>query len=124
VSTWNQRTRKEEIAFDKATTPSTKFSCNTIPNKAIRKISSIEKVSSWFTQNVLTQKGMFLAFVQDQEGSRFLQEHMALASTEWLWGTFTHLKSDFVVISNNVFGNYVAQKYLELGCDELVRAVV
>jgi len=82
VSMCNQRTLKEELALDKANTPSTKISCNRNPNKAIRKGSSIEKVSSWFTQNMLTQKGMFVAFVKDQEGSRFLQEHLALASTD------------------------------------------
>jgi len=46
VSMYNQRTEKEEISLDKVTTPSTKISCNRIPNKAIRKSLSIEKVSS------------------------------------------------------------------------------
>jgi len=46
------------------------------------------------------------------------------ATSEQLWSTFTHLKADFVDVCQDVFGNYVAQKYLELGSDELRREVV
>jgi len=80
--------------------------------------------TEWMEQSILKRKGMFFAFVTNQEGSRFLQAHLNLATSEQLWSMFNHLKPDFVAISYHVFGNYVAQKYLELGCDELISAVV
>jgi len=124
ASMCKQKTAKEEITLDKAITPTTKNSCNRIQNEEIRKSSTFQMFNVWFAQNILTQKGMFFAFVTDQEGSRFLQEHLTLASSDWLWDTFTHLKPDFIAICNDMFGNYVAQKYLELDCDELISAVV
>jgi len=77
------------------------------------------------TLKMLMEKdNMFFAFVTDQEGSRFLQQHLISATAEQLWSTFVHLKPDFIAICQDVFGNYVAQKYLELGSNELRGAVV
>jgi len=45
VSMWKQRTAKEEIALEKATTPNTKISCKKVSNKEI-KSSSFEKFTS------------------------------------------------------------------------------
>jgi len=73
---------------------------------------------------LMIKENTFFAFATDQEGSRFLQENLSSATTEQLWSTFTHLKRDFVTISQDVFGNYVAQIYLELGSDELRSAVL
>jgi len=73
---------------------------------------------------LMNKPNMFLAFVTDQEGSRFLQEHLISATTEQLWSTFTHIQHHFVDICQDVFGNYVAQKYLELGSDKLRGAVL
>jgi len=73
---------------------------------------------------LMIKEDALLTFVTDQEGSRFLQEHLSSATAEQLWSTFNHLKSDFVTISQDVYGNYVAQKYLELGSDELRSAIL
>lgn len=53
-----------------------------------------------------------------------MQEQLNSATSEQLWSTFTHLKPDFVHVCKNIFGNYVAQKYLELGSEKLRGEVV
>merc|ERR1719233_2046570 len=53
-----------------------------------------------------------------------IKENLGSATTEQLWETFNHLKRDFITISQDVYGNYIAQKYLELGSDELRSAVL
>jgi len=73
---------------------------------------------------LMNKPNMLLAFVTDQEGSRFLQQHLTSATNDQLWSTFNHLQSHFVTISQDVFGNYVAQKYLELGSDKLRGAIL
>jgi len=73
---------------------------------------------------LMTKENTLVAFVTDQEGSRFIQENLGSATAEQLWSTFNHLKRDFVTISQDVYGNYVAQKYLELGSDELRSAIL
>jgi len=67
---------------------------------------------------------MFFEFVTDQKGSRYLQEHLISATPEQLMNTFMHLKPDFIEVCQDVFGNYVAQKYLELGGDDVRSEVV
>jgi len=124
VSMCKQKTHKEEAALGKAIISTKKDSQKRIPNKEILSTSNFEMFNLWLEKEMLTHKGLFFAFVTDQEGSRFLQEHLILATAEQLWRTFTHLKPDFVAISHDVFGNYVAQKYLELGSDQLISAVV
>jgi len=69
--------------------------------------------------NWMIKEKILFMFVTHQKGSRFLQKRLTSATSEQLWSTFTHLRPDFVKISNNMYGNYVAQKYLELGSVEL-----
>merc|ERR1719233_87652 len=123
VSMCKQKTQIEKSTLGKATAKTKKNSQKRIPNKDVTS-TTFEIFTHWLEQNMITHKGMFFAFVTDQEGSRFLQEHLILATPDWLWRTFSHLKPDFVAMSHDVFGNYVAQKYLELGCDKLLGAVV
>lgn len=73
---------------------------------------------------LMNKKAMFLSFVTDQKGSRFLQKHLTLISSDELRSTFSRLKSDFVAICQDVYGNYVAQKYVELGSGDLQSAIV
>jgi len=68
---------------------------------------------------LMDKEKVFFMFVTNRKGSRFLQERLTTATLEQLWSTFTHLRPDFVKISKNMYGNYVAQKYLELGSNEL-----
>jgi len=72
---------------------------------------------------LMNKPNMFLAFVTDQEGSRFLQEHLVSATDGQLQSTFNHLQRHFVTICQNVFGNYIAQKYLEFGSDKLRHSI-
>jgi len=73
---------------------------------------------------LMNKKAMFLSFVTDQKGSRFLQKHLTLISSDELRSTFSRLKSDFVAVCQDVYGNYVAQKYVELGSGDLQSAIV
>jgi len=83
-------------------------------------VSSLEE-----TLKVLMSKdNSFFDFVTNKEGSRYLQKNLFSATTEQLWDTFNHLQRDFVRISQDVFGNYVVQKYLELGSHELRFAIL
>jgi len=73
---------------------------------------------------LIIEDNMVFAFATDQGGSRFLQEHLKSASTAQLWTTFALLRPNFVRICEDVFGNYVAQEYLELGSVKLKSEIV
>jgi len=73
---------------------------------------------------LLGWENVFVNFVTDQESSRFLQENLNRFTSEQLWYSFTHLQSDFVSICEDVYGNYVAQKYLQFGSNKLRKAIV
>merc|ERR1719193_1978722 len=111
-------------------TPSLSISSNKRNLKKVNRNSFSREVSgSMFTlgealKMLMIKENTLFAFVTDQEGSRFLQENLGSATTEQLWETFNHLKRDFITISQDVYGNYIAQKYLELGSDELRSAVL
>jgi len=118
-----QKSLNKKTRLRRAETPTSKTSWKSFPNKQIGNSCTFEMFTVWMEQNILKHKGKFLAFVTNQEGSRFLQDHLSFATADQLWSTFNHLKPYFVKISHDVFGNYVAQKYLELGCDELISSV-
>lgn len=88
-----------------------------------RLISSEELTPGETLKILMNNRNMFFAFVTNQDGSRYLQETLISLTTEQLWSTYNHLQPDFISISKDVFGNYVAQKYLELGSDELRSAI-
>merc|ERR550534_1359814 len=115
-----QKTQNKEAALGQAITSTRKGSQKRISNKEI----TFEMFYVWLEQEMLTHKGIFFSFVTDQEGARFLQEHLKFSTADQLWRTFTHLKPDFVAISHNMYGNYVAQKSLELGNDQLANTIV
>jgi len=120
VTMCRQTTQNKEATLGKAITSTKKGSQKRISNKEI----TFEMFSGWLEREMLTHKGILFSFVTDQEGSRFLQEHLILATADQLWSMFAHLKPDFIEISHDVFGNYVAQKYLELGNDQLLNVIV
>jgi len=93
-------------------------------NSISREISGNRFTLGEALKMLMVKEDTLCAFITDQEGSRFLQENLGSATAEQLWSTFNHLKRDFVTISQDVYGNYVAQKYLELGSDELRSAVL
>merc|ERR1719193_507797 len=131
---WSKETLRtsndKKISSTDIMTPSLSISSNKRNLKKVNRNSFSREVSgSMFTlgealKMLMIKEHTLLAFVTDQEGSRFLQENLGSATTEQLWKTFNHLKRDFVTISQDVYGNYIAQKYLELGSDELRSAVL
>jgi len=87
------------------------------------------KPRSLFTEEeeknlLLDEKNMFVKFVIDQQCSRFLQKNLKRFTPDQLWYSFTHLQSDFVSICKDVYGNYIAQKYLQLGSNKLRKAIL
>merc|ERR1719193_208442 len=131
---WSKETLRtsndKKISSTDIMTPSLSISSNKRNLKKVNRNSFSREVSgSTFTlgealKMLMIKENTLFAFVTDQEGSRFLQENLGSATTEQLWKTFNHLKRDFVTISQDVYGNYIAQKYLELGSDELRSAVL
>jgi len=94
-------------------------------HKNLARLISSDKLTPGEKLEILMNKeNMFFTFVTNHEGSRYLQETLISATTEQLQSTFNHIQPDFVSISKDVFGNYVAQKYLELGSDELRSAIL
>jgi len=73
---------------------------------------------------LMNNKTLLFSFVTDQKGSRFLQKHLASIPSKELWSTFSRLKPDFVAVCQDVYGNYVGQKYLELGSEDLKSTIV
>ncbi|KAI8467655.1 MAG: armadillo-type protein [Monoraphidium minutum] len=59
-----------------------------------------------------------LDFSLDQHGSRFIQLKLDTLSPEDLAAAFRELAPKAMVLMNDVFGNYVIQKILELGPDD------
>merc|ERR1719419_1180540 len=131
---WSKETLRtssdKQISSAHTITPSSSIGSNKRNLKKVNRNSFSREISgSMFTLGqalnmLMIKENTLFAFVTDQEGSRFLQENLGSASTEQLWRTFNHLKRDFVTISQDVYGNYIAQKFLELGSDELRSAVL
>jgi len=131
---WSNETLRtssdKQISSAHTITPSSSIGSNKRNLKKVNRNSFSREISgSMFTLGqalnmLMIKENTLFAFVTDQEGSRFLQENLGSATTEQLWRTFNHLKRDFITISQDVYGNYIAQKYLELGSDELRSAVL
>jgi len=73
---------------------------------------------------LMNKKAMALSFVTSQTGSRCMQKHLTFLTSDELRSTFSCLKPDFVTVCQDVYGNYVAQKYVELGSEDLKSAIV
>lgn len=71
-------------------------------------------LSLWFSL------GHVVEFCQDQHGSRFLQSQLESdsCSTEGPL-ILTEILDDLAAVKNDVFGNYVLQKVLERGSEEM-----
>jgi len=131
---WSKETLRtsndKKISSTDIMTPNLSIASNKRNLKKVNRNSFSREISgSMFTlgqalKMLMIKENTLFAFVTDQEGSRFLQENLGSATTEQLWRTFNHLKRDFITISQDVYGNYIAQKYLELGSDELRSAVL
>merc|ERR1711907_259787 len=66
-------------------------------------------------------RGHLLAFASDQTGSRFLQAHLDAASASQRDAVLTELSPHVLTLMEHTFGNYVAQKMLEVGDEAVVR---
>lgn len=58
--------------------------------------------------------GHMLEFSLDQLGSRFIQQKLDTLTPEELEAAFAEVAPKGVMLMNDVFGNYVIQKFLEL----------
>lgn len=58
-----------------------------------------------------------LEFSLDQLGSRFIQQKLDTLSPEELEAAFAEIAPKGIMLMNDVFGNYVIQKFLELDVD-------
>ncbi|KAF2274272.1 ARM repeat-containing protein [Westerdykella ornata] len=59
--------------------------------------------------------GHLVEFCGDQHGSRFIQEKLMSASTEEKNRVFAEIQGNSLQLMQDVFGNYVIQKFFELG---------
>jgi pumilio RNA-binding family len=58
-----------------------------------------------------------LEFSLDQLGSRFIQQKLDSLTPEELEAAFAEIAPKGIMLMNDVFGNYVIQKFLELDVD-------
>ena len=56
-----------------------------------------------------------LEFFKDQHGSRFIQRELATSPASEKEVIFNEIRDDAIELSNDVFGNYVIQKFFEFG---------
>lgn len=61
--------------------------------------------------------GHMLEFSLDQLGSRFIQQKLDTLTPEELEAAFAEIAPKGIMLMNDVFGNYVIQKFLELEVD-------
>lgn len=61
--------------------------------------------------------GHMLEFSLDQLGSRFIQQKLDTLTPEELEAAFAEIAPKAQMLMNDVFGNYVIQKFLELDVD-------
>ena len=54
-------------------------------------------------------------FLSSQHGSRFIQQHLEMATDEEKAEIFTELQPHVVQLMSDLFGNYVIQKFFEFG---------
>ena len=63
--------------------------------------------------------GHVVEFCQDQNGSRFIQQRLEVADTTEKELVMNEVLPAVSVLRNDVFGNYVVQKLLEHGSDNM-----
>lgn len=74
------------------------------------------KPRTWTLNSI---KSHILQFCQDQNGSRFIQQQLEIASSEEKQLVLKEILPSIRVLRNDVFGNYVIQKLLEYGTDSI-----
>ncbi|KAI5188715.1 pumilio RNA-binding family [Nematocida sp. AWRm77] len=63
----------------------------------------------------VVHSNVICAVSKDQEGSRFIQKKLDVASSEEIDFTFQEIKKHIGELITDLFGNYVIQKFLEIG---------
>ncbi|KKA29719.1 hypothetical protein TD95_003823 [Thielaviopsis punctulata] len=87
-------------------------------------LEDIQKHKSRFADYQITDiLGSVVAFTGDQNGSRFIQEKLGQANSDEKNLLFAELKDNLLPIMRDIFGNYVIQKFLELGSQAQKRAI-
>merc|ERR1719361_3142188 len=62
----------------------------------------------------LVEAGVIEKLARDQNGSRFIQQRLETASLQDKEGVFRQIKRNALALCEDVFGNYVIQKFFEL----------
>merc|ERR1719361_1693197 len=65
----------------------------------------------------LIEAGVIEKLARDQNGSRFIQQRLETASLQDKEGVFRQIQRNALALCEDVFGNYVIQKFFEHGTD-------
>merc|ERR1712003_587184 len=65
----------------------------------------------------LIEAGVIEKLARDQNGSRFIQQRLETASLSDKEGVFAQIRRNALALCEDVFGNYVIQKFFEHGSD-------
>jgi len=65
----------------------------------------------------LVEAGVIEKLARDQNGSRFIQQRLETASLQDKEGVFRQIQRNALALCEDVFGNYVIQKFFEHGTD-------
>jgi mRNA-binding protein PUF3 len=68
-------------------------------------------------------KGHVVEFAGDQHGSRFIQQKLESANSEVKESVFRELEENALQLMQDVFGNYVIQKFFEHG-DQIQKKIL
>lgn len=69
-------------------------------------------------------RGSIFSLAQDQQGSRYIQDLLEVSSPFDVQMVFDELIATAPYLINNVFGNYVVQRFLEMGTAEQITTLV
>lgn len=86
------------------------------PSSSVLEEFRLNKTRSWTIHDV---SGHIVEFCQDQNGSRFIQQRLEVATTAEKNLVLTEVLPSIRRLRNDVFGNYVVQKLFEHGSAEM-----
>lgn len=82
----------------------------------LQKDQFFEEIQAFAKKRGIVANGNIIcAISKDQEGSRFIQKKLDTAGIEEIAGTFEEIRPWITELIVDLFGNYVVQKFLEIG---------